>query len=81
MVRRGAKRGMKNGMDSGRGFFFMPFFNQLPAKNRVDLANPERFPEFYEKEIAFDKGHFLIAGAHIYTDRLVQTSAPLMKNW
>ncbi len=45
-------------------------FYSLPASNRIDLANPINYPEFYQLENRWDEGHLNDAGAKIYTRKL-----------
>jgi hypothetical protein len=52
--------------------YFMPAFNMLPKSNIIDLADPELFGDFYEKNLSYDEGHFMQEGARIYTERLVE---------
>lgn len=45
-------------------------FYSLPEANRIDLANPLTYPEFYQLENRWDEGHLNDAGAKIYTQKL-----------
>lgn len=47
-------------------------FKQLPSENRIDLANPKKFPELYKKENMFDRGHYNEKGAEYFTKYLAQ---------
>ena len=53
-------------------------YRALPAGHAIDLCDPQRFPEFYVLENAFDKGHLNSRGARIFTRRLAENLAELM---
>lgn len=42
----------------------------LPHNRIIDLANPEKYPEFYASENSFDIGHLNKKGAKIFTEKL-----------
>ena len=46
--------------------------DKLSANQVIDLANPARFPEFYEVENSFDIGHLNKKGAIIFTEKLAE---------
>lgn len=45
----------------------------LPAGQVIDLASPERFPQFYLMENSFDLGHLNTRGAEIFTSELAKS--------
>jgi len=45
-------------------------FYQFPKKNRIDLANPDRYPAFYEIENRWDISHLNTKGATIFSKEL-----------
>ncbi len=47
-------------------------FNALPQKTRIDMGDPNVFPEFYQLENLFDRGHLNEKGAQLYTTYLAQ---------
>ena len=55
----------------------LALFQSLPEKNRIDLANPNKFPAFYKIENRWDAGHFNDAGATIYTQKLAELANQL----
>lgn len=42
----------------------------LPPTNRIDLANPLKYPEFYQIENRWDEGHLNASGAKIFSEKL-----------
>ena len=46
----------------------LPVFERLPGGNRLDLADPRRWPAFYAPEYSFDAGHLNEAGARLFTE-------------
>jgi len=48
----------------------LPLFSEINDKNRIDLANPDLFPELYLVEYSFDIGHFNKEGTRLYTSLL-----------
>lgn len=47
-------------------------FELIPAKNRINMADPNKFPQFYEIENRFDQMHFNKRGANIFTEALAK---------
>ena len=45
-------------------------YEYLPAEHRIDLSNPNAFPQFYTKEARFDFSHLNVDVARDYTIRL-----------
>jgi len=50
----------------------LPLYNSLPPANRLELVDPDCYPEFYDPELSFDVGHFNQAGAEIFSRRLAR---------
>ncbi len=48
----------------------LPLFYALPPEERIDLADPDRYPQFYTLEESFDFAHMRGAGAELYTRAL-----------
>lgn len=49
----------------------IPIFENIDNNHKIDLANPDVFPEFYSIENSFDTGHLNDAGVELFTLRLV----------
>ena len=45
-------------------------FDLLPPENRINMADPNKFPQFYNIENRFDQSHFNKRGAKIFTETL-----------
>lgn len=45
-------------------------FNMLDDKNKIDLNSGSTYPEFYNIDLSFDKGHLNSEGARIYSNEL-----------
>ncbi len=54
-------------------------FESLPPANRIDLANPNKYPTFYEVANRWDIGHFNDAGATLYTQKLGEFTKQLLQ--
>jgi len=54
-------------------------FHSLPAANRIDLANPLKYPELYKVENRWDEGHLNNQGAKIYTKKLADAFNEITK--
>ena len=54
-------------------------FYTLPKTNRIDMANPLKYPEFYQIENRWDEGHFNDKGARVYTEKLATAFNELSK--
>ena len=50
----------------------LPLYHALPPANRLDLADPDQYPEFYDPELSFDVGHFNQAGAEQFSRKLAR---------
>ena len=48
----------------------LTLFQSLPAANRIDLADPNKYPAFYDIANRWDIGHFNDTGAKLYTQKL-----------
>ena len=46
-------------------------FETIPETNKIDMANPIDYPEFYELKYRFDQSHLNGKGAEIYTRKLI----------
>lgn len=57
-----------------------PIFKKLPQKNKIDLLDPMKYPEFYKEENSFDIGHLNDNGSEIFTKSLAQKFVLLAKN-
>jgi len=44
--------------------------SRLPEKNDIELGDPDKYPDFYNKELSFDIGHLNAKGAALYTAAL-----------
>jgi hypothetical protein len=49
----------------------LPILSLISKNHVIDLANPDKFPEFYEEENSFDVGHLNGMGAELMTQALV----------
>jgi len=50
--------------------YFIPIYNALPDANKINLANPLEYPEFYKKENSYNFHHLDFHGAQLYTTAL-----------
>ncbi|MEM7028082.1 MAG: hypothetical protein AAF629_00715 [Chloroflexota bacterium] len=50
----------------------LPVFDQIGDQHKIDLANPDQFPEFYVVETSFDIGHFDDVGSKLFTETLAK---------
>lgn len=57
-----------------------PVFQQLPKTNKIDMSNPQEFPEFFEPRYSFDKGHLNAAGAQIFSKVFSAKLGELLEN-
>jgi len=48
----------------------LPLFNNIDNHHKIDLGNPDRFPEFYLVGNSFDYAHLNDIGAKLYTLKL-----------
>jgi hypothetical protein len=60
----------------------LPAFESLPESNRISLASPFEYPEFYSKENTFNFRHLNETGAQLYSEMLAEKIEKLlaMKN-
>lgn len=49
-----------------------PAFRQLPEERRIDLSDPDRFPELYAIDMSFDVGHLNHEGSQHLTRYLTE---------
>ncbi|WP_234571543.1 putative rhamnosyl transferase [Rhodohalobacter sp. 614A] len=47
-------------------------YHAIPESHKIQLADPENFPELYELQYSFDAGHLNSDGAKIYSTLLAQ---------
>jgi hypothetical protein len=59
----------------------MALFNSIPVANRLNMADPVRFPEFYDIRYADDNLHFNMEGARLYTLRLTKEFNQLLETY
>ncbi len=50
----------------------IPTFNQLPESNKINLASPIEYPEFYQPENSYNFYHLNKKGATLYTNELTK---------
>lgn len=53
-----------------------PVLTYLPEEHSLNMADPREFPEFYDIENVFDKGHFNHSGARAFTIGMMQKLKP-----
>lgn len=51
---------------------FIAIFNRLPEANRINLASPLEYPEFYEVNYSYNFHHLDLKGAKLYTRALAE---------
>lgn len=51
-------------------YFAYPAFLSLPEHNRLDLSDPDRYPELYNYDMLYDLEHLNSKGAAIYSQQL-----------
>lgn len=47
-----------------------PIFKEIPSPNKINLADPRVFPDFYRVENSFDVGHLNDVGSNLFTKAL-----------
>ena len=52
-------------------------FQALPAANKIDLANPNKYPEFYDLANRWDLAHFNDVGTKLFTQKLSELTNQL----
>ncbi len=55
-----------------------PTFLNLPEKNRINLADPEKYGDFYKLEYSFDRAHLNKKGANLLTKAIVEEYKEIM---
>ena len=55
-----------------------PTFLNLPEKNRINLADPEKYADFYDLEYSFDRAHLNKKGANKLTKAIVEEYKKIM---
>ncbi len=61
-------------------FFYPPrleddiveLYDSIPLPNKIELANPNKYPEFYSLDNSFDVGHLNRRGAEVFTEALTK---------
>lgn len=51
---------------------FIPTFERLPEANRISLASPLEYPEFYDVNYSYNFHHLDLNGAHLYSKALAE---------
>ena len=70
---------------NGRWFILEPtnsmvaLFNNIPDKNKINLADPDKYPRLYQEKYRWDHDHLNTEGARIYTKKLSHLSQALFK--
>jgi hypothetical protein len=54
-------------------------FNKIPKENKIDMANPYIYKEFYLLKYAFDRGHLNEQGAKIYSEAIANEFLKLIE--
>ena len=52
--------------------YFIPIYNALPPENRINLASPLDYPEFWEVHNSYNFHHLDLYGAELYTTALAE---------
>ena len=55
-------------------------YNRLPEQNKFDLANPKKYPEFYETKYGFDNFHLNKPGAEMYSYQFAKELSKLISS-
>jgi len=64
----------------GRSYdHLMPLFNELPSSNRIEIVDPEKYPEFYDQDNSFDQGHLNKATSEKFTRILAREFIALLE--
>lgn len=53
-------------------------FYNIPAKHRLNLADPNKYPEFYQEEYYYDKGHFTLEGSRRFSNEAARNTLKLL---
>jgi len=48
----------------------IPIFELIDTRSKIDLGNPQLYPELYQIDYSFDAGHMNEAGSIIFTIKL-----------
>ncbi len=59
-------------------FMLLPVFLTLPESNRINLADPQYYPEFYALENTFNFRHLNVEGAQLYSRILAEEIRKLL---
>jgi hypothetical protein len=59
----------------------LALYNRIPSANKINMADPDRFPEFFELSNAFDKIHYNDKGAEIFTKHLAEEFKRLVEKY
>jgi len=57
----------------------LSLYNALESKNKLDMCDPVKYPEFYKTAYSFDVGHFNTEGSEIFTRALATDFQSLVK--
>jgi hypothetical protein len=57
----------------------LPVYLSLPQQNKIELADPNKHPEFYTIESSYDMTHLLAPAANVYTQQFQAQYAALSK--
>ena len=58
--------------------FLLPIYYKLPKDRCIELANPDKYPEFYTLENGYNYHHLNKKGANIYSNKLASKIAELL---
>ncbi len=64
-----------------RSYFYdqlLPLYDALPAEHKIELADANRYPQFYAREYSFNVGHLNEAGAQLFTKALARRFSELI---
>jgi hypothetical protein len=56
----------------------MGLYNNIPAANKINMADPYKYPEFYHISHAHDRIHLNLEGARLYTQHLAEEFTQLV---
>lgn len=59
----------------------LAIYEELPATNRIDVGSFQKFPELYDPELYFDRGHLNKRGADILSRMLAEEICNLSKSF
>ena len=55
-----------------------PSFLKIPAKNKINLADPKKYGDFYKLEYSFDRAHLNKKGANLLTKAIIDEYKEIM---